>query len=44
MKVDPVPFELARDLKRMGERFSREWVATVGHAANDIFIPFYDLR
>ena len=44
MKVEPVPFELARDLKRMGERFSREWVATVGHAANEIFIPFYDLR
>ena len=44
MKVEPVPFELARDLKRLGERFSREWVATVGHAANEIFIPFYDLR
>jgi TRAP-type C4-dicarboxylate transport system substrate-binding protein len=44
LKVEPVPFELGRDLKRMGEKFSREWVATVGHAANDIFIPFYDLR
>ncbi|MBI5276245.1 MAG: TRAP transporter substrate-binding protein [Burkholderiales bacterium] len=44
MKVEPMPFELARDLRRLGERFSREWVASVGHAANDIFIPFYDLR
>lgn len=44
IKVEPVPFELGRDLKRLGERFSREWVAAVGHAANDIFIPFYDLR
>ena len=44
MKVEPVPFEVSRDLKRLGEKFSREWVATVGHAANDIFIPFYDLK
>lgn len=44
IKVEAVPFELGRDLKRMGEKFSREWVAAVGHAANDIFIPFYDLR
>ncbi len=44
IKVEPVPFELGRDLKRMGEKFSREWVAAVGHAANDVFIPFYDLR
>ncbi len=44
IKVEPVPFELGRDLKRLGEKFSREWVATVGHAANDIFIPFYDLK
>jgi len=44
IKVEPVPFELGRDLKRLGEKFSREWVAAVGHAANEIFIPFYDLR
>lgn len=44
IQVAPVPFELGRDLKRLGEKFSREWVAAVGHAANDIFIPFYDLR
>jgi TRAP-type C4-dicarboxylate transport system substrate-binding protein len=44
IKVEPVPFELGRDLKRLGEKFSREWVASVGHAANDIFIPFYELK
>jgi TRAP-type C4-dicarboxylate transport system substrate-binding protein len=44
IKVEPVPFELGRDLKRFGEKFSREWVHSVGHAANEIFIPFYDLR
>lgn len=44
MKVEPVPFELGRDLKRLGEKFSREWVASVGNAANEIFIPFYALN
>jgi TRAP-type transport system periplasmic protein len=43
IKVESVPFELGRDLKRLGEKFSREWVASVGHAANEIFIPFYEL-
>ncbi|MEP6825926.1 MAG: TRAP transporter substrate-binding protein [Ramlibacter sp.] len=44
IKVDPVPFEISRDLKRMGEKFSREWVTSVGNAANEVFIPFYALR
>ena len=44
VKVEPVPFELNRDLKRLGEKFSREWVASVGNAANEIFIPFYNLK
>lgn len=44
IKVESVPFELGRDLKRLGERFSREWVASVGNVANEIFIPFYGLR
>ncbi len=44
MKVDPIPFELNRDLKRMGEKFSREWVTSVGNAANEVFIPYYALR
>jgi TRAP-type C4-dicarboxylate transport system substrate-binding protein len=41
IKVEPVPFELARDLKRLGEKFSLEWVSSVGNAANEIFIPYY---
>ncbi len=44
IKVEPVPFEIGRDLKRMGEKFSREWVASVGNAANEIFIPYYSLK
>jgi TRAP-type transport system periplasmic protein len=44
IKVEPVPFELGRDLKRLGEKFSREWVASVGNAANEIFIPYYSLK
>jgi TRAP-type C4-dicarboxylate transport system substrate-binding protein len=44
IKVEPVWFELGRDLKRLGEKFSREWVASVGNAANEIFIPFYSLQ
>jgi TRAP-type C4-dicarboxylate transport system substrate-binding protein len=44
IKVEPVPFELGRDLKRLGEKFSREWVTSVGNSANEIFIPFYALR
>lgn len=41
MKVERVPSGLERDLKSMGERFSREWIKTVGHEANQIFLPYY---
>ncbi len=41
IKVDRISAELESDLKRMGERFSREWVRSVGHAASDIFVPYY---
>ncbi len=44
MKVESVPFELNRDLKRMGEKFSREWVTSVGNAANEVFIPYHTQR
>jgi TRAP-type transport system periplasmic protein len=41
MKVGrPLPV-LERELKSMGERFSREWIRTIGHEANQIFIPYY---
>lgn len=32
------------ELKRLGERFSREWVHAVGHEANQIFVPYYFQR
>ncbi|MFN3586882.1 MAG: TRAP transporter substrate-binding protein [Moraxellaceae bacterium] len=44
MKVEPVPLELARDLRRMGERFSREWVQATGHGASTLFLRFYGLK
>jgi TRAP-type C4-dicarboxylate transport system substrate-binding protein len=41
IKVERISGELENDLKRMGERFSREWVRSVGHGASDIFVPYY---
>jgi TRAP-type C4-dicarboxylate transport system substrate-binding protein len=41
IKVERISSELETDLKRIGERFSREWVRSVGHAASDIFVPYY---
>ena len=41
IKVERISSELDSDLKRIGERFSREWVRSVGHAASDIFVPYY---
>jgi TRAP-type transport system periplasmic protein len=41
IKVDRVPRELENRLKRLGEKFSREWVNSVGNDANTIFVPFY---
>jgi TRAP-type C4-dicarboxylate transport system substrate-binding protein len=41
IKVERISPELDAQLKRIGERFSREWVRSVGSAASDIFVPFY---
>jgi len=41
VQVDPVHPHLSRDLKRLGERFSLEWIRAVGREANEIFIPYY---
>ena len=41
MNVEGMSFEFLRDIKRMGERFSLEWVREVGNEANDVFIPYY---
>ena len=44
IKVDRATAELDTELKRLGERFSREWVQSVGNDGNKIFIPFYFQR
>jgi TRAP-type C4-dicarboxylate transport system substrate-binding protein len=41
IKIDRVPRDVEANLKRMGEKFSREWVTSVGNEANDVFIPYY---
>lgn len=42
MKIDRVPREFGQDLKRLGERFSLEWLRQVGAEANEIFIPYFN--
>lgn len=44
MKVGRVPPNFEAELKRLGERFSREWVQSVGNEANTIFVPYYFQR
>ena len=41
VKIERVPRDVEANLKRMGEKFSREWVGSVGNEANDVFIPYY---
>ena len=41
IKVERIPRDLENKLKRLGEKFSREWVRSVGNEANTIFVPFY---
>lgn len=41
VKIERIPGDLDLEIKRMGERFSREWVRSVGNEANDIFVPYY---
>ncbi len=41
IKVERIPRDLEARLKRLGEKFSREWVRSVGNEANTIFVPFY---
>ena len=44
MQVDRIPAGFDAELKRLGERFSREWVRSVGNEANRIFVPYYFQR
>ena len=41
IKVERISVDLESDFKRLAERFSREWVRSVGHQASDIFVPYY---
>lgn len=44
MKVEPAPYLLQPIIRRLGERFSLEWLRDVGREANDVFIPYYARR
>lgn len=41
IKVERVSSEFDGEIKRLGEKFSREWVRLVGNEANRIFVPYY---
>ena len=41
IKIERIPPDVDRAIKRMGDKFSQEWVRTVGKEANDIFVPYY---
>lgn len=41
IKLERLSSELNLSIKRMGERFAREWVRSVGTAASDIFVSYY---
>lgn len=41
MKIERTPHDFDREIKRMGERFSLEWIREVGPEANRIFVPYY---
>lgn len=44
MKVERIPADFEFELKRLGEKFSREWVRSVGNEANGVFVPYYFKR
>lgn len=41
VKIERIPREIEMALKRLGEKFSREWVSSVGQEATEIFMPYY---
>ncbi len=41
VKIERIPADVDTEIKRMGEKFSREWVRSVGNEANTIFVPYY---
>lgn len=44
MKIEATPPLLQPVIRRLGERFSLEWLQSVGREANEVFIPFYAQR
>jgi TRAP-type transport system periplasmic protein len=41
VKIERIPHDIEVALKRLGEKFSREWVSAVGQDATAIFTPYY---
>jgi TRAP-type C4-dicarboxylate transport system substrate-binding protein len=41
IKVERPSPDFDAEIKRLGEKFSREWVRSVGNEANQIFVPYY---
>ncbi len=41
VKIERISAEFLSDIKRMGERFSLEWIKQVGLEANEVFIPYF---
>lgn len=41
IRIERIPADMEQEIKRMGEKFSREWVRSVGNEANNIFVPYY---
>jgi TRAP-type C4-dicarboxylate transport system substrate-binding protein len=44
MRTEPAPQLLHPVIRRLGERFSLEWLQSVGREANEVFVPFYATR
>jgi TRAP-type C4-dicarboxylate transport system substrate-binding protein len=44
MRTEPAPPLLQPVIRRLGERFSLEWLQSVGREANEVFVPFYAAR
>ncbi len=41
MKIERVSRDFSMEIKRLGEKFSLEWIRKVGREANDLFIPYF---
>jgi TRAP-type transport system periplasmic protein len=41
IRVDRAGREFDSEIKRLGEKFAREWIRSVGNEANRIFVPYY---